>query len=197
MMIRNAAAIVAVGFLTFGAAAHAQMDLLVPGQPVARDVPGAKTLPDPNTEYKVVFDIITAPDNVDDVNPRLVRIARYVNTLGKYGVPEENRKIAVVLHRAATPMEENRKIAVVLHRAATPMILKNDEFKARNNGHSNPNIELIRSLAAAGVDFRVCGQAALGRNIDPADILPEIQLDLWAFTTLIDLRTQGYLQVGP
>ena len=180
MIIRSAAAIVAVGVLTFGAAAHAQMDLLVPGQPVARDVPGAKTLPDPNTEYKVVFDIITAPDNVDDVNPRLVRIARYVNTLGKYGVPEENRKIAVVLHRAATPM-----------------ILKNDEFKARNNGHSNPNIELIRSLAAAGVDFRVCGQAALGRNIDPADILPEIQLDLWAFTTLIDLRTQGYLQVGP
>ncbi|NIW24325.1 MAG: hypothetical protein GWN29_07015, partial [Gammaproteobacteria bacterium] len=117
---------------------------------------------------------------VDEVNPRLVRVARYVNTLGKYGVPEENRKIAVVLHRAATPM-----------------ILKNEEFKARNDGHSNPNIELIQSLAAAGVDFRICGQAALARNIDPADILPEIQLDLWAFTTLMDLRAKGYQQVGP
>lgn len=180
MSIRYTTAIAAVYLLTVSVAAQAQTDLLVPGQPVARDVPGAKTLPDPNTEYKVVFDIITAPENVDEVNPRLVRIARYVNTLGKYGVPEANRKIAVVLHRAATPM-----------------ILKNEAFKARNDGHSNPNIELIRSLTAAGVDFRVCGQAALARNIDPADILPEIQLDLWAFTTLIDLRTQGYLQVGP
>ncbi|NIW24326.1 MAG: hypothetical protein GWN29_07020, partial [Gammaproteobacteria bacterium] len=54
MNIRFAATIAAVGFLSFGAAAQAQMDLLVPGQPVARDVPGAKTLPDPNTEYKVV-----------------------------------------------------------------------------------------------------------------------------------------------
>jgi len=180
MNIRHAATIAAVAFLASSAVAQAQMDLLVPGQPVARDVPGAKTLPDPNTEYKVVFDIITAPENIDEVNPRLTRIANYVNTLGKYGVPEENRKIAVVLHRAATPM-----------------ILENEEFKARNNGHDNPNIELIRSLAAVGVDFRVCGQAVLGRKIDPADILPEIQLDLWAFTTLIDLRTQGYLQVGP
>lgn len=180
MNIRYAATMAAVAFLASSAVAQAQMDLLVPGQPVARDVPGAKTLPDPNTEYKVVFDIITAPENVDEINPRLTRVANYVNTLGKYGVPEENRKIAVVLHRAATPM-----------------ILKNEEFKARNDGHDNPNIELIRSLAAASVDFRVCGQAALGRNIDPADILPEIQLDLWAFTTLIDLRTQGYLQVGP
>jgi intracellular sulfur oxidation DsrE/DsrF family protein len=180
MNIRHAATIAAVAFFGSSALAQAQMDLLVPGQPVARDVPGAKTLPDPNTEYKVVFDIITAPENIDEVNPRLTRVANYVNTLGKYGVPEDNRKIAVVLHRAATPM-----------------ILENEEFKARNSGHDNPNIQLIRSLAAAGVDFRVCGQAVLGRKIDPADILPEIQLDLWAFTTLIDLRTQGYLQVGP
>jgi len=180
MHTRYAATIAVMAFIASGAAVQAQTDLLVSGQPVVRDVPGATVVPDPNTEYKVVFDIITAPENIDDINPRLVRVARYVNTLGKFGVPEENRKIAVVLHRAATPM-----------------ILKNEEFKARNNGYDNPNIALIRDLAAVGVDFRVCGQAALGRNIDPADILPEIQLDLWAFTTLIDLRTQGYLQVGP
>ena len=180
MNTKYAATIAVVAFLASGAAAQAQMDLLVPGQPVARDVPGAKMVPDPDTEYKVVFDIITGVENVDDINPRLTRVANYVNTLGKYGVPEENRKIAVVLHRAATPM-----------------ILKNDEFKSRNDGHANPNIELIRTLSVAGVKFHVCGQAVLGRNIDSADILPEIQLDLWAFTTLIDLRTQGYLQVGP
>lgn len=180
MNIRSALIPATAALIGLTGPVHAQSSLPAPDYGAARDVPGAVLVPDPKTEYKVVFDITTAAENVDDVNPRLAGVARYVNTLVKYGVPAENRKIAVVLHRGSTPI-----------------ILQNEAFKARHDGHANPNIDLIKSLHAAGVRFHVCGQAVLGRNIDPAEILPEIQLDLWALTTLIDLRLQGYVQIGP
>ena len=153
--------------------------LPVPGIAPARDVPGAQLLPDPNVMHKVVFDVVNAAPAVDEVNPWLPAIARYVNTLADHGVPAENRQIAVVFHQGSTPV-----------------ILKNDEYKARNDGVDNPNIDLIRSLANAGVKFHVCGQAVLGRDIDPETIQPEIQLDLWALTTLIDLQLDGYVLIG-
>ena len=34
---------------------------------------------------------------------------------------------------------------------------------------------------------------ALGRKIDPKDITPEVQLDLWALTTIIALQEDGYV----
>jgi len=153
--------------------------MLVPGQAVAKDVPGAKELPDPSMTYKVVFDVGTAAAKVDDVNPMLAAMAEYVNTLGKYGVPAEHRKIAAVFHRAGTEI-----------------IVNNETFKATHDGHDNPNVALIRALAKAGVEFHVCGQAVLGRKIDPKTILPEIQLDLWALVTMVNLQMQGYVRVG-
>ena len=153
--------------------------LPVPNFEPARDVPGAHQLPDPTVTHKVVIDITTAASEINDINSRLVRAARYVNTLAKYGVPAEQRKVAVVLHQGATEI-----------------ILNNETFKARNDGHDNPNIALIQNLTAAGVKFHVCGQAVLGRNIDPDTIMPEIQLDLWALTTLINLQLDGYVLVG-
>jgi predicted peroxiredoxin len=74
--------------------------------------------------------------------------------------------------------------------------MKNEAFKARHDGHDNPNIELIRNLHAAGVSLHVCGQGMLSREIDPEDILDEIQLDLWALTTLIEFGRQGYVKIG-
>ena len=153
--------------------------LPIPNFEPARDVPDAHQLPDPTVAHKVVIDITTAASEIDAVNPRLVGTARYVSTLAKYGVPAEQREVAVVLHRGATEI-----------------ILNNETFKARNDGHDNPNIALIQNLATAGVKFHVCGQAVLGRNIDPETIMPEIQLDLWALTTLINLQLDGYVFVG-
>ena len=159
--------------------AQAQEELPISGYPAARDVPNAGMLPDPNREVKVVFDAVAAAENVDDVNPMLVAVARYVNTLAKYGVPQDKRKIAVVLHQGATPI-----------------ILRHEEFKARYEGHDNPNIDLIRQLHSAGVAFHVCGQGATAQKIAPEDILDEVQLDLWALTTIIDLGMQGYVKIG-
>ncbi len=153
--------------------------LPVLGVDAARDVRGAQELPDPNVLHKVVFDVVTGPSDATEVNPWLKIIAEYVNTLAKHGVRAEKRKLAVVLHQGSTPI-----------------ILNNETYKARNGGADNPNIALIQSLDNAGVEFHVCGQAVLGREIDPATILPEIQLDLWALTTLVNLQLRGYVLIG-
>ena len=49
--------------------------LLVPGMSVATDIPNAHELPDPNTNYKVVFSVNRDPESPDDVNPMFNAIA--------------------------------------------------------------------------------------------------------------------------
>jgi intracellular sulfur oxidation DsrE/DsrF family protein len=161
------------------ALAQSGQTLPIPDGQVAKDIPGAKELPDPNMTYKVVFDIATAAPKIDEVNPGLSGVVRFVNTLAKNGVPADHRKIVVVLHQKSTEI-----------------ILTNEAFRTRNNGHDNPNVALIQSMKKAGVDFRVCGQSVLANKIDPKTIMPEIELDLWALTTMVNLELRGYVHVG-
>src|SRR5678815_781348 len=107
-------------------ALRAQSGLPVPGVEPAKDIAGAKEVPDAKTEYKVLFDVGSAASKTSEVNPMLQAAARYLNTLAKVGVPAEHRKIAVIFHQGGTAA-----------------ILKNDEYKARNNGQDNPNIAII------------------------------------------------------
>lgn len=158
---------------------HAQ-DLPVPGAGVAKDVPGAKELPDPNRMYKVVFDIGKAAPKADQVNPALMTIANYVNTLAKWGVPANHRKIAVILHGGGEDM-----------------IFNNEAYRARTEGLDNPNIDMIKKLTAAGVSFRVCGQGVTHKKISQKDILPEIEVDLWAMVAMVNLQLDGYVRIGP
>ena len=55
---------------------------------------------------------------------------------------------------------------------------------------------VIQSMKKASVDFRVCGQAVLARNIDPKTVMSDIEADLRALTTLVDLQLRGYVHVG-
>lgn len=159
--------------------AIASAQLPIAGYDAAREYPTAHLTPDANTEYKVVFDLVMNDDNLDDPYPMLPLIAKYVNTLANLGVTEKNRKIAIVMHRGSGLIG-----------------LKNDEFKARNNGKDNPNIDLIKKLHEAGVSFHLCGQGVLSKGIDESDLLDEIQVDYWALTTLIELGRQGYVKIG-
>ncbi len=177
----TAGVIVLAAWIGFSSSARAQsaQALPIPGYQPAEELPGAKELPDPKMTYKVVFDIAKASAKVDEVNPGLVVVARYLNTLAEHGVPASHRKIAVVFHQDGTEIVQN-----------------NEAFKARNDGHDNPNIALIQSMKKAGVDLRVCGQAVLAKKIDPKTIQPEIELDLWALTTLVNLQLRGYVHIG-
>jgi intracellular sulfur oxidation DsrE/DsrF family protein len=174
-----AAVILALG-LGWSSLARAQSGaaLPVPGIDPARDVPGAHELPDAKTVYKVLFDF-EAPLKPTEIYPGLQAVARYVNTLAKTGVPADHRKIAIVFHQGSTDL-----------------VMNNEAFKARYEGHDNPNIALVQALKKAGVEMRVCGQAVTARKIDPKTIQPEIQLDLWALTTIVNFALRGYVHLG-
>ncbi|HET6145636.1 MAG TPA: DsrE family protein [Candidatus Acidoferrales bacterium] len=151
--------------------------LPIPEAPVAANIPSAHELPDPNLTYRIAFGIKNPAPKIDEINPGLISVARYFNTLALNGVPADHRKIVVVFHGA-------------------PIFLNNDAYKARNEGHDNPNIALIRSMKKAGIDFRVCGQELLAMKIDLESVLPEVQIDLWAMTTVTNLQTRGYIYIA-
>jgi intracellular sulfur oxidation DsrE/DsrF family protein len=172
-------AVLLAAVMVFSGPAMAQSakTLPIPEAPVATDIPGAHELPNPNTIYKVAFGIKNPADKVDEINPGLIAVARYFNTLAANGVPADHRKIVVVFHGA-------------------PVFLNNAAYKAINDGHDNPNIALIQSMKKAGIDFRVCGQELVGRKYDLSTVLPEVQIDLWAMTTVVNLQTQGYIYIA-
>ena len=139
---------------------------LVPGYEAARDLPGARELPDPKTDYKVVFADGQDAKNPGDVNPMLPTIATYLNTLGKYGVPAEHRHLVIMFHQRTPDIDS---------------VMSNDAHQERDN-RDNPNLAIIHALKQAGVDIRVCGQGLIGRKIDPKQVNPDVQIDLWAMT---------------
>jgi len=155
--------------------------LAVPGYPVAVEVPGAHELPNPALDYKIAWGIGQgAKDMTAEVNPTLETIALYVNTLAKWGVPKDKRNIIVMFHQRSDDFD---------------IVMANDAFKAKY-GKDNPNVALIAALKNAGVEFRACGQAVVARKLDAKDINPDIQVDLWAMTTFMNLQMQGYARTG-
>lgn len=152
--------------------------LPMPGYNAAKDFAGAKELPDPNTDYKVVFSV-AANAKDDEIHPTLKTIALYLNTLAHNGVPASHRHIAAVFHQGGGDA-----------------VLASDVYKARHNGVENPNIAMLKELKQAGVELRVCGQGLLGKKVEPSQVLPGVQVDLWAMTTMVNLQLRGYVRVG-
>ena len=152
--------------------------LPMPGSPAAKDFAGARELPNPDVDYKVVFSV-AAVAKPDEVHPMLNTIALYLNTLAHNGVPAGHRHLAAVFHQGGGDA-----------------VLTNDVYKARHNGMANPNIAMLHELKQAGVELRVCGQGLIGKKLEPKDILPDVQADLWAMTTMVNLQLRGYVRVG-
>jgi intracellular sulfur oxidation DsrE/DsrF family protein len=176
-----AAAVVVLASASFAPAkAASDKPVLVPGYEAARDLPGARETPDPNTDYKVVFADGQDAKNPGDVNPMLPTIATYLNTLGKYGVPAQHRHLVIMFHQRTPDID---------------IVMTNEAYKERYN-RDNPNIAIIHALKQAGVDIRVCGQGLLARKIDAKQVNPDVQIDLWAMTTLVNLQLKGYVRVG-
>ncbi len=88
----------------------------------------------------------------------------------------------------------NRHIVVIISGPATTAVLNEAGLKARGVA-ANPSAPLIAALTAAGVSVHVCGQALAGAKIARNEVLPEIQVDLSALTTLTTLQLQGYALV--
>ena len=160
--------------------ADSKAPLPVAGYQAATDVPGAHELPDPNTDYRILFAVGQSAKAPGDVNPMLESLAMYVNTLAKYGVPASHRHIVVMFHQRSDDFD---------------LVMSDAAFKARY-GRENKNIPLIHALKQAGVDLRLCGQGLTARKIDASQVNPDIQVDLWAMVTITNLQTKGWVRVG-
>ena len=144
---------------------------------VAKDFPGATERPNASTDYKVVFSV-SAKVKDDEVHPTLKMIGMYLNTLAQSGVPAKNRHIAAMFHQGGGDA-----------------VFSNEVYKARHNGIDNPNIAMLKELHEAGVELRVCGQGLIGKKVEPSQLLPGVQADLWALVTMISLQARGYARV--
>jgi len=182
MMTTLAGSAVAAGFLEHAEAAPidqaASGALPVASAPAAKDFAGAKEKPLPATDYKVVFSV-SAQVKDNEIHPTLKMIGLYLNTLAQNGVPAKNRHIAAMFHQGGGDA-----------------VFSNDVYKARHNGVDNPNIAALKELHEAGVELRVCGQGLIGKKVEPSQLLPGVQADLWALVTMVNLQARGYVRVG-
>ena len=178
MMTTVVGGVVAAGYAGRANAAAADGKLPIASADAAKDFPGAQELPNPNTDYKVVFSV-SAKVKDDEVHPMLKMIGLYLNTLAHNGVPSGNRHIAAMFHQGGGDA-----------------VFSNEVYKARHNGVDNPNIAALKELHEAGVELHVCGQGLIGKKVDPSQLLPGVQADLWAMVTMVNLQSRGYVRVG-
>lgn len=136
-------------------------------------VPDADFAPK-DAQYRLVFDVAEGAPNPEDVNRRIVTLARFLNMHAQAGVPRENMHLALVLHGSAG------KDA-----------LDNAGFRERF-GVDNPNLPLLEALSAAGVEILLCGQTAYSRGLPKSELAKPVQLALSAMTALATYQADGY-----
>ena len=125
-------------------------------------------------EYRVVFEITGYEQSPDGVNRNLDRVARFLNLHAKNGVDPANMHLAVVIHGAALVNA-----------------LNDDAYETRLE-MANPNLELAERLAAAGVEFYVCGQSMGMRGFAKSELAAPFRLATSALTMVNQLQAQGY-----
>lgn len=141
-------------------------------------VEGLEVPVDTEREYRVVFDVAESPAGTDGVNPNLNTVARFLNMHARAGVPTAKMHVAVVLHGTA----------------AKDGLLE-EPYRTRYQA-TNPNADLLRQLAGAGVELYICGQSAMSRNLPDHELLPEIRMALSAMTIRADLQAAGFQVVN-
>ena len=129
---------------------------------------------DTSLVYKVIFDIPSSPENKEQVNPGINTIARFLNMHADAGVPLKNLQVAAIVHGSAIKD-----------------IVNNEAYRQRF-ASDNPNYPLIQQLHEAGVEFYICGQTAVNRNILDHEIATPVQVALSAMTVLIELQANNY-----
>lgn len=138
------------------------------------EVPDAVEKPDPTLDYKIVIELATGSEKPDVFNASLNNIARLVNLHVMGGLPKERLLVVVAIHGEATYS-----------------IMNNDAYREKYKT-KNPNLDLYKELADAGVNFYVCGQSLIARDIDRNKMAPEIKIATSMLTTLTTYQLKGY-----
>ena len=89
----------------------------------------------PRPDSKICVDLTVGGD-VENSNPGIEKVARFVN-----------------IYAGAGKRPASCKITVVLHGSATNVVLSDAAYAKHMSVKNNPNLSLIRELRAAGVEF--------------------------------------------
>ena len=136
-------------------------------------IPEATVMPEAELAYKVVIDLYSGAASPEQINPALNNVARMINLHAIGG--------------AQKPME----VVLAIHGKAYNLVMNNQAYRQRFEV-DNPNLDLVKELKAAGVKLTVCGQSLMARDVDPAQLLPEIELAISMLTTVTTYQLQGY-----
>ncbi|MBX7494971.1 DsrE family protein [Qipengyuania sp. 6B39] len=118
-----------------------------------------------DTEFSVAFDVSEKAEE-GKRNRGFESAARFINMHVAHGVPEENIRIAVVVHGKAV----------------------NDLLASPDNASA----DMVRAMLDHGVRFIVCGQSAAAYGVKQEDLLPGVEMALSAMTAQALLQQRGY-----
>jgi intracellular sulfur oxidation DsrE/DsrF family protein len=137
-------------------------------------LPKAAVQPDKTRDFKVIFDATRAGAKPEDLVPALEDAAQLLNQLGATELPAPQRRIAIIFHGPSVSG-----------------ILDDASYKEKY-GIANPNLKLIHALHEAGVELFVCGQFLHFRQIDPAQVVSDVQLATSGMIVLVTYQNRGY-----
>ena len=140
-------------------------------------IPGADHKPDPSIKYKIIVELTENASKPDTLNEYIEALATLMN-----------------LHAAEGVAKENIHMVVILRKMATYAVFGNELYKEKFKC-DNPNLQLVKELCDAGVEFYVCGQTMLKRNIDTKKLAPGTKVASAGLTAITTYQLQGYTMV--
>ena len=140
-------------------------------------LPNADHKPDPSLKYKIIVELTENGSKADSLNEYIEALATLVNLHAAEGVPKENIKMVVILRKMATYAVFGNE-------------LYKEKFKC-----DNPNLQILKELMDAGVEFYVCGQTMHKRNVDTKKLVAGTKVASAGLTAITTYQLQGYTMV--
>ncbi len=137
-------------------------------------IPEATVVPQGDTDYKIVVDLLGAADSPTKLNPALNNVARMLN-----------------LHLVGGADPERINVVLAVHGPATPSLLSDSAYEGRY-GVPNPNTALLEALHQAGVSITVCGQSMISREVPANSLNEHVQIATSMLTTVTTYHQKGY-----
>jgi len=150
--------------------------------PATDAIPGSTYGPVPNVTfggdrkltYRFAWAIVASADSAGQITPEFLAPLRVLNTLIADGVPANRIHLAIVARGpAAVDMLDNDAYRAVMQR-------------------DNPNLPILRELAARGVRLIVCGQTMVGRNLPRDGFPPFVLMSRAATVAQARLAAEGF-----
>jgi len=140
-------------------------------------LPNADQKPDPSLKYNILVELTENGSKPDSLNEYIEALATLVNLHAAEGVPKENIQMVVVLRKMA------------------PFAVFDNELYKEKFKCDNPNLQILKELMDAGVEFFVCGQTMQKRNIDTKKLVAGTKVASSGLTAITTYQLKGYAMI--